>query len=200
MWFPGHSVLRSWTSVLAAGWQVVSIEWRRELPGDEAPSEGAYNEDIPYGLRISDDCQRLEPDPRERLVLTQMMEMLVQDFSLLRYRKRLEREGPAHSQRKAVGPGIRVQDAAKTDRDWADTLPDCGVADAAAEILSDVLVGTGKGFAGFEWLSPLLSGIWRSAISALGEREDGLLIVQEVPKSFSNSTRDSREWFLAWRA
>lgn len=66
---------------LAAGWQVVSIEWRRELPGDEAPSEGAYNEDIPYGLRISDDCQRLEPDLRERLVLTQMMEMLVQDFS-----------------------------------------------------------------------------------------------------------------------
>ena len=49
--------------------------------GRKAPSEGAYNEDIPYGLRISDDCQRLEADPRERLVLTQMMEMLVQDFS-----------------------------------------------------------------------------------------------------------------------
>jgi hypothetical protein len=66
---------------LAAGWQVVSIEWRRELPGDEAPVEGAFDEDIPFGLRISDDCQRLEADPRERLVLTQMMEMLVQDFS-----------------------------------------------------------------------------------------------------------------------
>ena len=65
----------------AAGWQLVSIEWRRELPDSEAPSEGAFGEDIPYGLRISDDCQRLEADPRERLVLTQMMEMLVQDFS-----------------------------------------------------------------------------------------------------------------------
>jgi Recombinase len=63
-----------------AGWQLVSIEWRRELPGAEAPSEGAFNEEIPYGLRISDDCQRLEFDPRERMVLTQMMDLVVQDF------------------------------------------------------------------------------------------------------------------------
>ena len=64
----------------AAGWQMVSIEWRRELPGDEAPSEGAFSEDIPYGLRISDDCQRLEFDPSERMALTQMMDLVVQDF------------------------------------------------------------------------------------------------------------------------
>jgi len=66
---------------LAAGWQLVSIEWRRELPGDEAAAEGAFNEDIPYGLRISDDCLRLEVDPRENQVLTQMMDLVVQDFS-----------------------------------------------------------------------------------------------------------------------
>ena len=36
----------------AAGSQWVSIEWRRELPGDEGPTEGAFSEDIPYGLRI----------------------------------------------------------------------------------------------------------------------------------------------------
>ena len=64
----------------AAGWQLVSIEWRRELPGEEGPSEGAFSEDIPYGLRISDDCQRLEFDPRERMALTQMMDLVVQDF------------------------------------------------------------------------------------------------------------------------
>ncbi|MGC2403410.1 MAG: recombinase family protein [Acidobacteriaceae bacterium] len=64
----------------AAGWQLVSIEWRRELPGEEAPSEGAFHEDIPYGLRISDDCQRLENHIGERMVLTQMMDMIVQDF------------------------------------------------------------------------------------------------------------------------
>jgi hypothetical protein len=66
---------------MAAGWQLVSIEWRRELPDSEAPSEGAFNEDIPYGLRISNDCQRLEIDPRENQTLLQMMDLVVEDFS-----------------------------------------------------------------------------------------------------------------------
>jgi hypothetical protein len=64
----------------AAGWQLVSIEWRRELPESESPTEGAFSEDIPYGLRISDDCQRLEVDPVENRTLMLMMELLVQDF------------------------------------------------------------------------------------------------------------------------
>jgi hypothetical protein len=66
----------------ATGWQLVSIEWRRELPANEAPSEGAFNEEIPYGLRISDDCQRLEVDPHENAALVLMMELLVQDFPI----------------------------------------------------------------------------------------------------------------------
>jgi hypothetical protein len=61
-----------------AGWQVAAIEWRRELPGN-APIESRV-EDIPYGLRISEDCLRLEIDPEENLILMQMMELLVQDF------------------------------------------------------------------------------------------------------------------------
>ena len=66
---------------MASGWQMVSIEWRRELPDAESPAEGVFDEDIPYGLRISDDCSRLEPDPAEHQVLMLMMELLVQDFS-----------------------------------------------------------------------------------------------------------------------
>jgi hypothetical protein len=65
----------------AAGWQLVSIEWRRELPDSEAPTEGALGEDIPYGLRISDDCQRLEIEPTENQALMLMMDLLGQDFS-----------------------------------------------------------------------------------------------------------------------
>ena len=64
-----------------AGWQMVSIEWRRELPDSEAPTHGAFAEDIPYGLRISDDCKRLEIEPKENDALLLMMELLVQDFS-----------------------------------------------------------------------------------------------------------------------
>lgn len=65
----------------AAGWQMVSIEWRRELPDSEAPLEHAFDEDIPYGLRISADCARLEADPTEHQVLMEMMQLLTQDFS-----------------------------------------------------------------------------------------------------------------------
>jgi hypothetical protein len=65
----------------AAGWQMVSIQWRRELPDSEAPMEHIFDEDIPYGLRISDDCSRLEADPVEHQVLMEMMELLAQDFT-----------------------------------------------------------------------------------------------------------------------
>ena len=65
----------------AAGWQLVSIEWRRELPDSEAPSEGAWQEEIPFGLRISDDCKRLEVHPGENQVLLLMMDLLAQDFT-----------------------------------------------------------------------------------------------------------------------
>lgn len=64
----------------AAGWQMVSIEWRRELPDAEAPPEGVFGEEIPYGLRISEDCKRLEVEPRENQALMEMMEGLAQDF------------------------------------------------------------------------------------------------------------------------
>ncbi|MDR3739735.1 MAG: recombinase family protein [Terracidiphilus sp.] len=65
----------------ASGWQMVAIEWRRELPDSETPPERAFGEDIPYGLRISDDCSRLEVDPHENAVLLLMMDLLAQDFS-----------------------------------------------------------------------------------------------------------------------
>jgi len=64
----------------AAGWQMVSIEWRRELPDGEAPSESVFDEDIPFGLRISEDCKRLEVEPEEHGALMEMMEGLAQDF------------------------------------------------------------------------------------------------------------------------
>lgn len=65
----------------SAGWQMVSIEWRRELPDTETPHEGSFAEEIPFGLRVSDDCRRLEVEPREHQALMLMMELLVQDFS-----------------------------------------------------------------------------------------------------------------------
>lgn len=65
----------------AAGWQMVAIEWRRELPDTEAPPDATSAEEIPFGLRISDDCKRLEVEPRENEILVRMMDLLAQDFS-----------------------------------------------------------------------------------------------------------------------
>jgi len=42
-----------------AGWKLVAMEWRRELPGDDA-KEVVLIEEIPYGLRVAADCSRLE--------------------------------------------------------------------------------------------------------------------------------------------
>lgn len=65
----------------AAGWRMVAIEWRRELPDAEIPASSGFDEDVPYGLRVSADCSRLEPDPVEHRVLMLMMEMLADDRS-----------------------------------------------------------------------------------------------------------------------
>lgn len=77
----------------AAGWQMVAIEWRRELPDAEAPTKGAFDEDVPYGLRVSDDCKRLESDTTERRVLMLMMDMVTQDFSYAEIVAKLNEKG-----------------------------------------------------------------------------------------------------------
>jgi hypothetical protein len=77
----------------AAGWRMVAIEWRRELPDTEAPAEGEFDEDIPYGLRVSDDCKRLEADPIEHQVLMLMMDLATQDFSYAEVVAKLNEKG-----------------------------------------------------------------------------------------------------------
>jgi len=74
-----------------AGWKLVAMEWRRELPGDD--KEAVLVEEIPYGLRVAPDCSRLEEDPDERGVLMQMMEMIVQDYSITLVASELSKRG-----------------------------------------------------------------------------------------------------------
>jgi recombinase len=75
-----------------AGWKLVAMEWRREVPGDES-KEAVLVEEIPYGLRVASDCSRLEEDPRERAVLVQMMELIVQDYSITLVSSELNKRG-----------------------------------------------------------------------------------------------------------
>jgi len=75
-----------------AGWKLVAMEWRREIEGDEA-EQPIIVEEIPYGLRVASDCSRLEVDPQERNVLVQMMELIVQDYSITLVAAELNKRG-----------------------------------------------------------------------------------------------------------
>ena len=75
-----------------AGWKLVAMEWRREIAGDES-NEAVLVEEIPYGLRVASDCSRLEADPQERGVLVQMMELIVQDYSITLVASELNKRG-----------------------------------------------------------------------------------------------------------
>lgn len=75
-----------------AGWKLVALEWRREIEGEDA-AEQVMAEEIPYGLRVAADCSRLEEDPDERAVLIQMMELIVQDYSITLVAAELNKRG-----------------------------------------------------------------------------------------------------------
>ncbi|HEU4413329.1 MAG TPA: recombinase family protein [Candidatus Angelobacter sp.] len=75
-----------------AGWKLVAMEWRREIPGDDT-KQAVLVEEIPYGLRVALDCSRLEEDPDERIVLVQMMELIVQDYSITLVAAELNKRG-----------------------------------------------------------------------------------------------------------
>ena len=76
-----------------AGWKLVAMEWRREITGDETSASVSVAEEVPYGLRVADDCSHLENDPQERNVLVQMMELIVQDCSITSVASELNKHG-----------------------------------------------------------------------------------------------------------
>lgn len=71
------------------GWKLVALEWEREVEIAEEP----LPIDVPYGLRVVPDTQRLEEDPDERETLVQMMELIVQEGSYTRIAAELNRRG-----------------------------------------------------------------------------------------------------------
>jgi hypothetical protein len=71
------------------GWRLAVIEWERET-GREAPQG---RRPIPYGLRISPDCQHLEIDSGEREVVATIIAMIAGDHPLSRIASELNRRG-----------------------------------------------------------------------------------------------------------
>lgn len=76
----------------AAGWKLVAAEWEREVEGDEGESR-ELKEDVPFGLRVADDCLHLEENPMEIQVLMLMMELIARDRRLSEVAEQLNRQG-----------------------------------------------------------------------------------------------------------
>ena len=73
----------------AKGWKLVAVEWEREVEvaQEQLPA------DVPFGLRVAPETQRLEEDPSERETLVQLMELLLQEGSYARIAEEINRRG-----------------------------------------------------------------------------------------------------------
>ena len=82
------------------GWKLVAIEWEREIE----TSENQLPNEVPFGLRIEPETQRLEENPEEREILVQLMELLVQEGSYARIADEINRRGYRTRQGKPWSP------------------------------------------------------------------------------------------------
>lgn len=80
-----------------AGWKLVAVEWERAAaapvvaaPPVETPPR---LEDAPFGFRVAGDCEHLEQNPAEMEFLLSMMELIIQDISLVKVAEELNRKG-----------------------------------------------------------------------------------------------------------
>jgi hypothetical protein len=71
------------------GWKLVAVEWEREVEtaDDQLPA------DVPFGLQIAPETERLETNPAEREILFQIMELIVQEDSYARIADEINRRG-----------------------------------------------------------------------------------------------------------
>jgi hypothetical protein len=81
-----------------AGWKLVAVEWERAaapaVPPVAAPLEEPPSlQDAPFGLRVAGDCEHLEQNPTEMQFLLSMMELIIQDISLVKVAEELNRKG-----------------------------------------------------------------------------------------------------------
>src|SRR5271156_1840859 len=78
-----------------AGWKLVAVEWERAAAAVPAPLAEVPPslQDAPFGLRVAGDCEHLEQNPTEMEFLLSMMELIIQDISLVKVAEELNRKG-----------------------------------------------------------------------------------------------------------
>ena len=76
-----------------AGWKLVAIEWEREASAAADTREKQVMEEIPFGLRVSDDGAGLVESQSERQVIITALDMIVEDRPLSQVAEELNRRG-----------------------------------------------------------------------------------------------------------
>jgi hypothetical protein len=74
-----------------AGWKLVAVEWERQV--EDEKERRPVSEEVPYGMRVGDDCMRLVENPAETQVLIQMLDGIVQDYPFSKVAEELNRNG-----------------------------------------------------------------------------------------------------------
>ncbi len=81
------------------GWRLVAVEWERPVTQPSktsqagAPGTESKQIEVPFGLKVSDDCRYLEEDPLEMEVLTSSMELMISECPFTRIADELNRKG-----------------------------------------------------------------------------------------------------------
>ena len=76
-----------------AGWKLAAIEWERESAVVPMPDSHHVVEEIPYGLRVADDCSGLVESQAERQIIITALDMIVEDRPLSQVAEELNRRG-----------------------------------------------------------------------------------------------------------
>ena len=85
--------LEQLTGRVAAGWRLVGLEWEREAAEDTPEPQQGWVEEIPYGLKISEDGGGLVENPAESDIMVLALDMIVEDCPLSRVAEELNGRG-----------------------------------------------------------------------------------------------------------
>src|SRR3954447_3212440 len=76
-----------------AGWKLAAIEWEREAAATPIADTTQVVEEIPFGLRVADDCAGLVESQTERQIIITALDMIVEDRPLSQVAEELNRRG-----------------------------------------------------------------------------------------------------------
>jgi Recombinase len=75
------------------GWKLAALEWERDAVAVPLTANQQVVEEIPYGLRVSDDCSGLVESEVERQIIITALDMIVEDRPLSQVAEELNRRG-----------------------------------------------------------------------------------------------------------